>query len=88
MSIIDLLGIDIAKNGSQLHGADRRRRAVFQRPRIQDQLLGVPGNLEPCTIAIEACTGTLCWARKSEALGHRVKIVSPQCVKPFVRGQK
>ncbi len=37
---------------------------------------------------IEACTGAFCWARKFEALGHRVKIISPQYVKPFVRRQK
>ena len=37
---------------------------------------------------IEACTGAFCWARQFEALGHKVKIVSPQYVKPFVRRQK
>ena len=55
---------------------------------MRDQLLGVVGGLEPCTIAIEACTGAFCWARKFEDLGHKVKIVSPQYMKPFVRGQK
>ena len=88
MTIIDVLGIDIAKNVFQLHGADRRGRSVFKRRVMRDQLLGVLGGLEPCTIAIEACTGAFCWARKFEDLGHRVKIVSPQYVKPFVRGQK
>ncbi|XWN34427.1 MAG: transposase [Devosia sp.] len=54
---------------------------------MRDQLLSALGGLEPWTIAIEACTGAFCWARKVEELGHRVKIVSPQYVKPFVRGQ-
>ena len=88
MTTIDILGIDIAKNVFQLHGSDRRGRPVFKRRVMRDQLLGVVGGLEPCTIAIEACTGAFCWARKFEDLGHRVKIVSPQYVKPFVRGQK
>ncbi len=55
---------------------------------MRDQLLSVLSGIEPCTIAIEACTGAFCWARKFEELGHPVKIVSPQYVKPFVRGQK
>lgn len=87
MTTIDILGIDIAKNVFQLHGADRRGRPVFKRRVMRDQLLGVLGGLVPCTIAIEACTGAFCWARKFEHLGHRVKILSPQYVKPFVHGQ-
>ncbi|MEM6539287.1 MAG: IS110 family transposase [Pseudomonadota bacterium] len=88
MTVIDTLGIDIAKNVFQLHGADRRGRQVFKRRVMRDQLLDVLNGLERCTIAIEACTGAFCWARKFEALGYRVKIISPQYVKPFVRGQK
>ena len=88
MTVIDTLGIDIAKNVFQLHGADRRGRPVFKRRVMRDQLLAVLDGLDRCTIAIEACTGAFCWARKFEALGHRVKIISPQYVKPFVRGQK
>jgi transposase len=39
-------------------------------------------------VVVEACTGAFYWARKFEALGHQVKIISPQYVKPFVRRQK
>lgn len=88
MTSIDTLGIDIAKNVFQLHGVDRRGRRVLERRTRRDQLLAVIANIERCTIAVEACTGAFFWARKFEALGHRVKIVSPQYVKPFVRGQK
>lgn len=88
MTDIAILGIDIAKNVFQLHGADQRGRAVLKRRVMRDQLLGVLSGLKPCIIAIEACTGAFCWARKFEELGHKVKIVSPQYVKPFVRGQK
>ncbi|ABQ28746.1 MULTISPECIES: IS110 family transposase [Acidiphilium] len=85
---IDVLGIDLAKNVFQLHGVDRKGHPVFRRRVMRDQLLSVLAGIEPCTIAIEACTGAFCWARKFEALGHKVKIVSPQYVKPFVRRQK
>ena len=85
---IDVLGIDLAKNVFQLHGVDRKGYPVFKRRVMREQLLSVIAGIEPCTIAIEACTGAFCWARKFEELGHKVKIVGPQYVKPFVRGQK
>ena len=85
---IDVLGIDLAKNVFQLHGVDRKGNPVFKRRVLRDQLLSVLAGIEPCIIAIEACTGAFCWARKFEELGHKVKIVSPQYVKPFVRRQK
>jgi transposase len=82
---IDVLGIDLAKNVFQLHGVDREGRPVFKRRVMRDQLLAVLAGIEPCTIAIEACTGAFCWARKFQEIEHQVKIVSPQYVKPFVR---
>jgi len=85
---IETLGIDIAKNVFQLHGVDRHGRVALQRRVMRDQLLATLAQVERCTIAVEACTGAFCWARKFEALGHRVKIISPQYVKPFVRRQK
>jgi transposase len=85
---IHMIGIDIAKNVFQLHGVNRNGRAVLKRRVMRDQLLDVVARLEPCTIVVEACTGAFYWARKFEALGHQVKIISPQYVKPFVRRQK
>ena len=72
----------------QLHGVNRNGRAVLKRRVMRDQLLDVVAQIEPCTVVVEACTGAFFWARKFEALGHRVKIISPQYVKPFVRRQK
>ena len=85
---IEVLGIDIAKNAFQLHGVNRGGGAVFKRRVMRDQLLEVVAQIERCTIVIEACTGAFYWARKFEELGHQVKIISPQYVKPFVRRQK
>jgi transposase len=45
---------------------------------MRDQLLEVVAQLAPCTIVVEACTGAFFWSRKFEALGHKVKIISPQ----------
>jgi transposase len=85
---IETLGIDVAKNVFQLHGVNRNGRAVLKRRVMRDQLLDVVAKIDLCMIVVEACTGAFTWARKFEALGHQVKIISPQYVKPFVRRQK
>jgi transposase len=54
----------------------------------RDQLLKVLGELKPCIVGIEASTGAFYWQRQFEKLGHVVKIMAPQYVKPFVRRQK
>jgi len=51
-------------------------------------LLQTLANIPACLIGIEASTGAFYWQREFEKLGHKVKVISPQCVKPFVCGQK
>jgi hypothetical protein len=82
---VHILGIDLAKNVFQLHGVDRKGRPVLVRRVRREQLLKVLGELEPCLIGIEASTGAFYWQRQFEKLGHAVKIMAPQYVKPFVR---
>ena len=62
--------------------------ASLKRRVMRDQLFSTIAQVERCTIVLEACTGAFYWQRKFEALGHQVKIISPQYVKPFVRRQK
>jgi len=52
--------------------------------RLSKMLVNIPA----CLIDIEACTVAFYWQREFEKLGHKVKIISPQYVKPFIRGQK
>jgi len=85
---VHILGIDLAKNVFQLHGVDRKGRPVLVRRVRREQLLKVLGELERCLIGIEASTGAFYWQRQFEKLGHTVKIMAPQYVKPFVRRQK
>lgn len=51
-------------------------------------LLQTVANIPACLIGIEASMGAFFWQREFEKLGHKVKVISPQYVKPFVRGQK
>lgn len=88
MNKITVLGIDLAKNIFQLHGADDRGKAVLKKKLNRQQLALFIVNLPKCTVAMEACGGSHYWARKFQAMGHEVKLISPQFVKPFVKSNK
>ena len=85
---IHTLGVDIAKNVFQLHGVNAAGRVVLRRRVMRDSLLQVMAQIEPCIVAVEACTGAFYWQRQFERFGHTVRIISPQYVKPFVLRQK
>ena len=85
---VHTLGIDLAKNVFQLHGVDRKGRPILVRRIRREQLLKVLGELEPCLIGIEASTGAFYWQRQFEKLGHVVKIMAPQYVKPSYVGRR
>jgi transposase len=88
MNKVELLAIDIAKNIFQLHGIDQSGNIVLRRRLKREKLSELIINLETCTIAMEACGGSNYWARKFVALGHKVKLISPQFVKPYVKSNK
>ena len=85
---IHTLGVDIAKNVFQLHGVNAAGHTVLRRRVMRDSLLQVMAQIEPCIVAVEACTGAFYWQRQFERFGHTVRIISPQYVKPFVLRQK
>jgi len=88
MNNINLLGIDLAKDVFQLHGVDEKGNAVLKQRLTRKALIEYIANLQTCTIAMEACGGSNYWARKFESFGHTIKLISPQFVKPFVKGNK
>lgn len=85
---ITTLGIDIAKSVFQLHGVDDRGQPVLRRKVNRRQLLTCLSNLGPCLIGMEACGGAHYWARELQKLGHEVRLMSPQFVKPYVKTNK
>lgn len=82
------IGIDLAKNVFQVHGVDKRGKAVLRKPLKRHQVLPFFTNLDPCLIGMEACGSAHHWARKLSALGHTVKLMAPQFVKPYVKSNK
>ena len=88
MAKTSIISIDLAKNVFQLHGIDARGHKQFNRQLKRDQVLSFLANQPKCLVAIEACGGSHYWARKIEELGHKVKIIHPKYVKPFVQVNK
>ena len=82
------VGIDLAKNAFQVHGADERGRAVLKKQLKRAQILPFFANLPPCRIGLEVCGSAHYWARKLQALGHTVQMIAPQYVKPYVKRNK
>lgn len=72
------MGMDLAKNVFQLHGADDQGRTVLKRQLRRAQVLPFFANLAPCKVGMEACGSAHYWARKLQALGHTVQLIAPQ----------
>ncbi len=85
---VTTLGIDLAKQVFQLHGVDEAGRAVLRRQVRRDQLLALVANMAPMLIGMEACGSAHHWARQLQALGHTVRLIAPQFVKPYVKSNK
>src|ERR1700689_2524644 len=85
---ITTIGIDLAKNVFQVHGVDERGKAGLRRQLKRAQVLSFFVNLPRCVIGMEACGSAPFWARKFTELGHTVKLMAPQFVKPYVKTNK
>jgi transposase len=85
---ITTIGIDLAKNVFQVHGVDGRGKVVLRKQLRRDQMASFFANLPACLVGMEACGSAHHWARKLQALGHTVKLMAPQFVKPYVKSNK
>ena len=85
---ITTTGIDLAKNVFQVHGVDERGKAVLKKQLKRGQMMAFFANLPPCLIGMEACASAHHWGRQLQELGHTVKLMAPQYVKPYVKTNK
>jgi len=85
---IKVIGIDIAKSVFQLHGRDEVGRVVLEKRLSRGQFLTFVGKLPRCLIGIEAGGGAHYWGSELGKLGHEVRLIAPQFVKPFVKSNK
>ena len=85
---ITTVGIDLAKNVLQVHGVNGRGKKVFNKPLRRKQILPFFAQIPSCLIGLEACASAHYWARQLQVLGHTVKLMAPQFVKPYVKTNK
>lgn len=87
MSIV-ILGIDLGKNSCSIVGFDANGTAVVRRRMRRDGVVAFAAKLAPCVMAMEACCGAHHMGRSLAALGHEVRLMSPEYVRPYVKAQK
>jgi transposase len=87
MQIVQV-GLDIAKTVFQVHAVNHQGRIVLRKALNRRQVTSFFAQLEPCVIGIEACPSAHHWGRRLSALGHSVRLMAPQFVKPYLKSNK
>jgi transposase len=82
------IGLDLAKSMFQVHGVDAQGKVVVTKRLRRDAVLAFFANLAPCVVGMEAWAGSHFWAREIARLGHTVRLMAPQYVKPYVKRHK
>jgi transposase len=80
--------LDLAKNVFQVHGANASGAVVFRKKLRRDRVFKFLAAQPACTVAMEACASSHYWGREIAKLGHEVRLIAPDYVKPFVKRQK
>jgi transposase len=82
------IGLDLGKSVFQVHGVDAGGAVVIQRRLTRGKLLGFFAKQPPCLVGMEACAAAHHWGRELQKLGHAVRLMPPNYVKPYVKRQK
>ncbi len=85
---VKVIGVDIAKRYFQVHGVSASGTVMIRRKISRDGFLKLLADLPPCLIGLEAGSGAHHWAREIGHLGHDVKLMPPQFVRPYVKTNK
>ena len=83
-----MIGVDLAKAVFQLHAASMTGQLRFCKKLSRQSFLKFMAEQSPAVVVMEACGSAHYWAREMTGLGHEVKLIAPQYVKPFVKRQK
>ena len=88
MNQIIRIGMDTSKHVFQLHGVDASEQPVLRKRLRRRDVVAFFARLAPTVVGLEACGGAHHWGRELAALGHEVKLLPPQYVKPYVKRGK
>lgn len=83
-----MIGVDLAKRVFQLHGASPTGQVKFRKKLTREQFRRFMSDHPACVVVFEACGSASYWAREMEKLGHEVRLIAAQYVRPFVKRQK
>ena len=79
---ISIIGVDLAKNSFQVHGASADGTVVFRKKLSRGRVLKFLAVQPRCTVAMEACSSAHHWGQEIGRLGHDVRLIAPIYVKP------
>jgi transposase len=85
---IKRVGLDLAKYVFEVHAVDNDENVVLRKTLRREAVAQFFAELRPCVVGMEACCGSHYWARVLTDLGHEVRLISPQFVKPYVKSNK
>ncbi len=85
---ITTIGLDLAKSVNHIVCCNQAGKIVKKKALRRVEVLCYFAQLPQCLVGIESCASAHYWAREIEKLGHTVKQIAPQHVKPYVRGNK
>jgi len=85
---VTIIGVDLAKNVFQLHGAAADGSVVFRKKLTRVQFHKFMSGHPACLVAMEACGSSHYWAREVAQMGHDPRLIAPRYVKPFVKRHK
>jgi transposase len=88
MGEVTIIGVDLAKNVFQVHGAAADGSVLFRKKLSRPQFARFMAEQPPCLVAMEACASAHHWAREMARHGHQVRLIEPHYVKPFLKRQK
>ena len=88
MGKASFIGLDLAKDVFQAHGASSDGEVLFRRRLRRNQVMEFFARQPKCIVAMEACGSSHFWAREISGLGHEVRMIPPAYVKPFVKRQR
>jgi transposase len=82
------IGLDLGKSVFQVHGVSGAGAVVVQRRLTRSRLLQFFAKQPACLVGMEACAAAHDWGGELSKLGHRVRLMPPSYVKPYVKRQK
>jgi transposase len=82
------IAIDTSKHVFTIHGVDERDQPILRRELKRVQIEAFFSRLPGTEVVLEACGGSHHWARMLQGMGHQVRLIPPQYVKPFVKRAK